>query len=76
MPAVGELTPRSRMDERARTGPGHIFLRFEDRDYTFGQVDAAVNRIANGLLAQGMVPGAGVAVLIAARGHDGFPLQR
>ena len=57
MPPVGEGNLRERMDMRARDSPSGLFSIFEDRTYTFGEVDEAVNRFANGLLARGLVPG-------------------
>jgi len=64
MPPVGDVTLRERMDMRARDDPGRHFLIFEDRAYTFGEIDEAVNRLANGLLARGLVPGERVALML------------
>ncbi len=64
MPPVSDVTLRSHMDQRARDDPGHIFLLFEDRQYTFGEINDAANRLANGLLAQGLVPGDRVALML------------
>ena len=64
MPPVGEGTLRERMDMRARDDPDRAFLIFEDRTYTFAEIDAAVNRFANGLLARGLVPGDRVALML------------
>ena len=64
MPPVGDVTLRERMDMRARDDPNRAFLIFEDRTYTFGEIDAAVNRFANGLLARGLVPGDRVALML------------
>ena len=64
MTPVGDVTLRSRMDRRARDDPRHPFLIFEDRTYTFGEIDAAANRLANSLLAQGLAPGDRVALML------------
>ena len=64
MPPVGDVTLREHMDTRARDDPGRRFLIFEDRAYTFGEIDDAVNRFANGLLARGLVPGERVALML------------
>lgn len=64
MTPVGDVTLRERMDQRAKDDPGHIFLYFEERTYTFGAIDDAVNRVANGLLAQGFVPGDRIALML------------
>jgi len=64
MAPVGDVTLRERMDLRARDDPGRPFLIFEDRTYAFGEIDDAVNRFANGLLARGLVPGDRVALML------------
>jgi crotonobetaine/carnitine-CoA ligase len=64
MPPVGEGTLRERMDMRARDDPKRAFLIFENRTYSFGEIDEAVNRFANGLLARGLVPGDRVALML------------
>ena len=46
MPPVSDVTLRSHLDQRARDDPGHIFLLFEDRQYTFGEINDAANRLA------------------------------
>jgi crotonobetaine/carnitine-CoA ligase len=64
MVPVGDVTLRERMDVRAHDDPHRRFLVFEDREYTFGEIDNAVNRFANGLLARGLVPGERVALML------------
>lgn len=64
MPSVGETTLRQVMDEQARTDPDRIFCTFGDRALRFGEFDAAVNRVANGLLAHGLEPGDRVALML------------
>ena len=64
MPPVGDATLRARMDERARDDPHHPFLVFDGRTYTFGEIDAAANRLANALLAQGLAKGDRIALML------------
>ncbi|MBC5764650.1 AMP-binding protein [Ramlibacter albus] len=64
MPPVTDETLRETMDRRAREEPGRVFLRFQDRSWTFGEIDALVNRVANGLLARGLRPGDRVALML------------
>ena len=64
MDEVGDVTIRARMDRRAREQPGHVFCRFGDRAYSFGEIDRAVNRLANGLLALGLQPGDRVGLML------------
>ena len=64
MPPVGDATLREIMDGRAATDPGHVFLRFGDTSFTFGEIDAQVNRLANGLLGLGLKPGDRVALML------------
>ena len=64
MPAVGDETLRRIMDRQARSDPGYVLLKFQDRDYRFGEIDASVNRVANALLARGLRPGDRVALML------------
>lgn len=64
MEPVGEETLRQTMDRRAATDPSHVFLKFQGRNYGFGEIDASVNRVANGLLALGLRPGDRVALML------------
>ncbi|WP_415135771.1 AMP-binding protein [Ottowia sp.] len=64
MPPVGDETLRRIMDRRAKEDPGHVLLKFQDRDHTFGAIDAQVNRVANALLARGLQPGDRVALML------------
>ena len=64
MPPVGDETLRRIMDRRAKEDPGHVLLKFQDRDHTFGEIDAQVNRVANALLARGLKPGDRVALML------------
>jgi carnitine-CoA ligase len=61
---VGEETIRAAMDRRARETPDDVFCVFEDRPLTFAALDAAVNRVANGLLAAGLAKGDRVALML------------
>ena len=64
MPPVGDATLRDIMDRRAAEDPDCLFLKFAGRDYRFGEIDAQVNRVANGLLALGLAPGDRVALML------------
>ncbi|TFZ05447.1 ATP-dependent acyl-CoA ligase [Ramlibacter henchirensis] len=64
MPPVGDETLRDRMDRRAAEDPGFVFLKFKGRDYSFGEIDAQVNRLANALLSEGLRPGDRVALML------------
>ena len=69
MPQVGDETLRRIMDRRAKEDPGHVLLKFQDRDHTFGEIDAQVNRVANALLARGLKPGDRVLIAEACAHH-------
>ncbi|MBN9444662.1 AMP-binding protein [Bosea sp. (in: a-proteobacteria)] len=56
---IGEL-----WDRRAARDPAHVYCRFEDRDWTVGELDERINRLANALLAQGLVKGDRVALML------------
>lgn len=64
MPPVGGTTLRQEMDAQARTDPDRVFCTFGDQVLRFGALDDAVNRVANGLLAQGLRPGDRVALML------------
>ena len=64
MPKLGELTIRQMMDAEAQAMPGRIYCTFKGEALTFGELDSRVNRIANALLAQGLVPGDRVALML------------
>ncbi len=66
MPPVGEETIRQAMDRRARETPDDIYCTFEGHAWRFAEVDTAVNRLANGLLALGLQPGDRVALMLPA----------
>ena len=66
MPPVGEETIRHAMDRRARETPDHVFCTFEGHAWRFADLDSAVNRVANGLLALGLRPGDRVALMLPA----------
>ncbi|MGB3481083.1 MAG: class I adenylate-forming enzyme family protein [Mycobacterium sp.] len=59
---LGEL-----LRELARRHPARPAISFEDRDYSFGEVDQQVDRYAKGLLAAGIRRGDSVAVLAGNR---------
>ena len=59
---VGGRTIRRALEHNARVRPESPFLIFEDRDgsvrsWTYGELDAEVNRVANALVASGVRPG-------------------
>ncbi len=58
--------PRHHASER----PQSVALVFEDRETTYAELDRQSNRIANALLAEGLKPGARVAIL--AKNSDDF----
>ncbi|MDM0029545.1 AMP-binding protein [Variovorax saccharolyticus] len=64
MQPVGEQTLRQLMDERAVSDPSHLFLKFQGRSFSFGEIDASVNRVANGLIALGLRPGDRVGLML------------
>ena len=64
MPVVGNETLRDILDRRATEDAKHVFLKFEGRDYTFGEIDKLINRLANGLLARGLQPGDRVGLML------------
>ncbi|MBC5767104.1 AMP-binding protein [Ramlibacter sp. GTP1] len=64
MPVVGDETLRDILDRRAVEDAQHVFLKFQGRDFTFGDIDVLINRVANGLLARGLQPGDRVALML------------
>ena len=64
IPTVGDETIRGAMDRRARETPDDVYCVFEDRSLTFAALDAAVNRVANALLARGLAKGDRVALML------------
>jgi len=64
MDEVGEATVAEIMERRAREAPDHVFCRFEDRAYTYGEVNARANALANGLLAMGLKSGDRVGLMV------------
>lgn len=65
MPDIGDETIRAAMDRRARETPDDVYCIFEDRPLTFAAFDAAVNRVANALLARGLRKGDRVALMLS-----------
>ena len=64
MPGVGDTTLRQVMDAQALSDPDRIYCTFGDQVLRFGALDAAVNRVANALLARGLQPGDRVALML------------
>ena len=61
MDLIGDRTLRDLLEEKVALCPDRDFLVFEDREgtverYTYRDVDARVNQVANGLLAEGVRP--------------------
>src|SRR5262249_15188471 len=50
--------------------PDQVAISFQDRDTTYGALDRLANRVANGLIALGVKPGARIAHLD--KNHDSF----
>ena len=61
---VGDETIREAMERRSRETPHDVYCIFEDRPLTFEAFDAAVNRVANALLARGLCKGDRVALML------------
>jgi crotonobetaine/carnitine-CoA ligase len=64
MPSPGPRTLREELDAQAIGEPDRIFCRFGATVLRMGELDAAVNRIANALLARGLTPGDRVALML------------
>jgi crotonobetaine/carnitine-CoA ligase len=52
------------LEERVQKYPERVLLAYEDKEYTFMQMDENANRIANFLLSLGSARGKGVAILM------------
>ncbi|CCF63785.1 Putative acyl-CoA ligase [Nocardia cyriacigeorgica GUH-2] len=62
-PPIGTLT--GLLAEQARRRPGHEFLRFADRSWTFAEIDEWTTRLARRLIAEdGVWPGDRVAIML------------
>lgn len=61
---TNEITIGQLWDARAQQDPGHVYCRFETRDWTVGALDDRINRLANALLATGLRKGDRVAVML------------
>lgn len=78
-PKMRETIDRARRDTIADAfaravarNAGREAIRYGDRSWSFSALDAAANRVANGLLAQGLVPGDRVAAY--GRNSDAYVL--
>jgi crotonobetaine/carnitine-CoA ligase len=69
MNAVDDVTIGEVLAARARTDPDHVLCRCAGADWNFTAVNAAVNRVANGLRASGLQPGDRVALMLPAHPH-------
>ncbi|MBF6088432.1 AMP-binding protein [Nocardia cyriacigeorgica] len=62
-PPIGTLT--GLLADQARRRPGHEFLRFADRSWTFAEIDEWTTRLARRLIAEdGVRPGDRVAIML------------
>ena len=61
---VKERTLGGMLAKRAELSGDRTCLVFEDESFTYGQADAISNRLANGLLANGVRPGEHVALML------------
>jgi crotonobetaine/carnitine-CoA ligase len=64
IPATDNVTVRTFWEQRVDTNPGAPFLVYGEQRFSYGEFDASVNRLANGLLAQGVGQGDKVAILL------------
>jgi crotonobetaine/carnitine-CoA ligase len=53
--------------EKAAADPDKVFLRFEDQQITYGQLNQRTNRVANGLTGLGIKPRDGIAIMMPNR---------
>jgi fatty-acyl-CoA synthase len=73
LPGLLAAGPRARFsaadlfERRARRAPGRCFVRFEGRSFSYGEANAAANRIAHWALERGIGPGQTVALLMENR---------
>ena len=61
---VGDETIGAALERRARDTPDDVYCVFEDRLLTIAALDAAVNRVANGLVERGLRKGDRVALML------------
>ena len=52
------------LEERAAERPDHPVMHWDGRDYTYAAINREANRVAAGLAARGIAPGARVAVMM------------
>jgi crotonobetaine/carnitine-CoA ligase len=61
---IDDATIGQLWDARAAQGSAHIYCRFQDQDWTVGELNERINRLANALLAAGLRKGDRVAVML------------
>ena len=64
MPPPGDRTLREELDAQARQEPDRVFCVHAGRKLRLRELNAAVNRLANGLLALGLTPGDRVGLML------------
>ncbi|SFE39717.1 class I adenylate-forming enzyme family protein [Blastococcus tunisiensis] len=64
IPANDNVTVRAFWEQRVDTNPDAPFLVYGQERFSYGEFDASVNRVANGLLAEGVGQGDKVAILL------------
>lgn len=64
MSPIDETLFKDALAARAAIAPDDVFLRFEEKVYTIGQINAAANRVANALLGSGLKPGDRVGLML------------
>ncbi|MEI6608578.1 MAG: AMP-binding protein [Deltaproteobacteria bacterium] len=61
---VEDMSWADLIEEKARIYSDRVFLLFEDKEFTFRQMDQNANRVANFLLSLGACSGKGVAIIM------------
>ncbi|MGE7472549.1 AMP-binding protein [Bosea sp. NPDC003192] len=61
---IDDATIGQLWDARAARGSAHIYCHFQDQDWTVGELNERINRLANALLAAGLRKGDRVAVML------------
>ena len=59
-----EKTVKKLLEERAIQSPDHVVLKDTTLEITYKQLNESVNRLANGLISIGVIPGTRIAVML------------